>query len=75
MHAYDVSEDGSHRLICQGLSAPVHVDDGELMDVLWQIDMTVASGVPLRRALEIALLHLENGPRKVLVTRLSQYIS
>lgn len=75
MHAYDVSENGSHRLVRQGLSAPVHVDDDELLDVLWQIDMTVESGVPLRRALEVALLHLEDGARRGLVTRLSKYIS
>ncbi len=75
MHADDVSADGSHRLVRQGLSVPVHVDDDELLDVLWQINLSVESGVPLRRALEIASLHLESGARRDLVTRLSQYIS
>lgn len=75
MHAYDVSGDGSHRLGCQGLSAPVHVEGSDLMDLLWQLDVSVDSGVPLLRALEIAMQHLEMGATRVLAAKLSRYIA
>lgn len=75
MHRYDVSDDGPNRLVRRGFFAPLHVGEGELMDVLWQIDVSVGSGVPVQRALEIALLHFEKGATRVLAARLSRYMA